>query len=306
VDSSIAYRHVIAEQLDSAQHRAHSALADAADDQTRCRALEALEDCTIFQGNLEDARRWSSELVTVARRAGETYYEVIGHCGVVMSLAYGGDRDAARRYLDEVDERYAGAALSSTQQSWLAYMHGEVLLDDDPATALAAFSRAIELADAAGSTYVSGVARVSAITLQSRTAPAREALPLYADVIERWLDAASWSHLLTTMRNLAPTLTEVGEYVAAAQALGAVTRPEQTPTYGSELDRLSAAEETLRAELGVADFERQRAVGSARDLAASARAAVTAIRELLGDSLQSAVSTQQSEERPAGRPSFLY
>jgi len=287
VDSSIAYRHVIAEQLDSAQQRARSALADAADDQTRCRALEALEDSALFQGDLEEARRWSSELVTVARRAGETYYEVVGHCDVVMSLAYGGDRDAARRCLDEVDRRFAGAALSSTQQSWLAYLHGEALLDDDPATALAAFNRAIELADAAGSTYVGGVARVSAITLQSRTAPAREALPLYVDVIERWLDAGSWSHLLTTMRNLAPTLTEIAEYAAAAQALGAVTRPEQTPTYGSELDRLSAAEDTLRTELGVVDFEHQRAIGSARDLAASARAAVIVIREVLRDSSES-------------------
>lgn len=33
------------------------------------------------------------------------------------------------------------------------------------------------------------------------------------------------------MRNLVPTLTELGEYVVAMQALGAVTRPEQTPTY---------------------------------------------------------------------------
>ena len=89
-----------------------------------------------------------------------------------MSLAYGGQQDAAREYLDEIDRRFAGATLSPTQQSWLAYIHGEALLDDDPATALAAFARAIELADAAGSEYVGGVSRVSAITLQSRTAPA--------------------------------------------------------------------------------------------------------------------------------------
>ena len=111
-------------------------------------------------------------------------------------------------------------------------------------------------------------------------------LPLYADVIERWLDAGSWSYLLTTMRNLVPTLTELGEYVAAVQALGAVTRPEQTPTYGLERDRLSAAEETLRAKLGAADFAHHRAVGSARALAASGRAAVTAIRGLLGEGVR--------------------
>jgi hypothetical protein len=84
------------------------------------------------------------------------------------------------------------------------------------------------------------------------------------------------------MRNLVPTLIEVGADAAAAQALGAVTRPDQTPTYGQELERLSAAESVLRTRLGAADFEHQRAVGSTLDLAASGRAAVTVIRGLLG------------------------
>ena len=221
----------------------------------------------------------------MGRRAGETYYELIGNVGVVMSLAYGGQEDAARKYLDDVDGRFANATLSPTQQSWLAYLHGEVLLDADPTTALAAFNRAIDLADAAGSHYVGGVARVSAITLESRTAPACAALPLYVDVIERWLDAGSWSHLLTTMRNLVLTLTEAGAYAVAAQVLGAVTRTDQTPTYGRELERLSADESVLRTRLGAADFEQQRAVGSTLGLAASGRAAVTVIRNLL-DSLQ--------------------
>jgi predicted ATPase len=285
VDSSIAYQYVIAEQLDFAQQRARSALADAADDQTRCRALEALGDSCIFQGDLDQAHSWWSELVKVGRRSGETYYELIGHVGGVMSLAYGAQADAARRYLAEVDGWFAKATLSPTQQSWLAYLHGEVLLDTDPTTALAEFGRAIGLADAAGSHYVGGVARVSAITLQSRTAPALAALPLYADVIERWLDVGSWSHLLTTMRNLVPTLTEVGSDSAAAQVLGAVARPDHTPSYGQELERLSAAESVLRSRLGAAEFEQQRAVGSTLDLAASGRAAVIVVRDLL-DSLQ--------------------
>ena len=275
VDSSVAYRYVIAEQLDAAEQKAHSALANAADDQTRCRALEALGDSCLFQGDLDLARRWWSELIRVGQRAGETYYELIGHCGVAMSLSYGGQHGAARNHLDEAERCFANATLCPTHLSWLAYLRGEVLLDDDANTALAAFTRAIELADAAGSHYVGGVARVSAITLQSRTAPARAALPLYADVIDRWLEAASWSHLLTTMRNLVPTLIEVGADAAAAQALGAVTRPDQTPTYGQELERLSAAESVLRTRLGAADFEHQRAVGSTLDLAASGRAAVT-------------------------------
>ena len=88
-----------------------------------------------------------------------------------MSLAYGGRKDSARERLAAVDDRFAGEALSNTQRSWLAYLHGEVLLDDEPAEALAAFAKAIELADAADSHYVGGVARVSVITLQSRHSP---------------------------------------------------------------------------------------------------------------------------------------
>lgn len=283
VDSSIAYLHVIAEQLDSAHSLARSALDDAADDQTRCRALEALADCALFGGDLEAARDWASQLVTVAVRAHEAYYEGVGRYVVAISLGYGGQREEADRQLAELDGRYARAAVSPTLQSWMAYLHGETLLDDDPATASAAFSRAIELADAAGSTYVGSVARVSAITLRSRTEAAPDVLPLYADVIERFLDAGSWSYLLTTMRNLVPTLTELGEYVTAVECFGAVTRPEQTPTYGIERKRLSAAEETLRANLSAGDFAHRRAVGGARDLATSGRAAVTAIRGLLSD-----------------------
>ncbi len=281
VDSSLAYQSVIAEQLESAQEWAHSALSDAADDQTRCRALEALGDSCLFLGELEQAHTWWSELAAVGLRAGVTYYELIGHVGTCMSLAYGGQKAAARKHLDEIDDRFAGAALSNTQQSWLAYLHGEVLLDDDPGTALAAFTRAIELADAAGSHYVGGVARVSAISLQSRHASARSALELYADVIERWVEVGSWSHLLTTLRNLVPTLTEAGGYNSAARVLGSVTRHDQTPTYGEELVRLSKSESVLADTLGAADFARQRAAGCALDLAAAGIAAVTAIRVLL-------------------------
>ena len=300
VDSSVAYRYVIAEQLDSAQQRARSALADAADDQTRCRALEALGDSCLFQGELAAAHAWWSELVEVGRRAGDTYYELIGHVGAAMALAYGDRRDDARKSFDDAERRFATATLSPTQQSWLAYLQGEVLLDDDPATALASFTRAIQLADAAASHYVGGVARVSAITLQSRTAPPHVALPLYADVIERWLAVGSWSHLLTTMRNLVPALTQVEADAAAAEVFGAVTQPDQTPTYGQELARLSVAESALLARMGAADFGQHRTVGGTRDLAASGRAAVTAIHGLL-DSLQAVEAEEVVLDAQRGR-----
>jgi hypothetical protein len=118
--------------------------------------------------------------------------------------------------------------------------------------------------------------------LQSRHAPAHVALPLYADVIERYIEVGSWSHLLTTMRNLVPTLTSVGAYPVAALVLGAVTRTDQTPTYGEESERLSAAEAILVEQMSAAEFTTYRASGGVLDLAAAGRTAVTAIRSLLG------------------------
>lgn len=282
VDSTLAYRSVIAEQLESAQQRASSALRAAVDDQTRCRALEALGDSCLFLGEIREAARWFTELIVVGQRCGETYYEIIGWAGRGMAFAYGGEKLSARQDLDEAQRRFAGDSLSHTHRSWLAYLHGEVLLDDDPDTALQAFRRAIVLADEAGSHYVGGVARVSAISLQSRHAPSQAALPLFADVIARWLDVGSWSHLLTTLRNVVPALIDAGADVAAANILGAVTRPDQTPTYGAELERLSVAETALAARLGATRFARERSAGSAMDLAAAGRAAVAAI----GGSLQ--------------------
>ena len=70
VDSTLAYRAVIAEQLDTAQQRARSALADAPDDQSRCRAMEALGDSGLFLGDSTMPQRWYGELATDGSRAG--------------------------------------------------------------------------------------------------------------------------------------------------------------------------------------------------------------------------------------------
>ncbi len=45
----------------------------------------------------------------MGRRAGETYYELIGHVGFVMALAYGAQHGAARKYLAETEGRFAEA-----------------------------------------------------------------------------------------------------------------------------------------------------------------------------------------------------
>ena len=99
------------------------------------------------------------------------------------------------------------------------------------------------------------------------------------------MEVGSWSHLLTTMRNLVPTLTEVGGVRRGSADPGFgdpagpnphVRRGIGTPFGGRDGAGRQAGRCRLRAE---------RAAGSALDLAASGRAAITAIRGLL-DSLQ--------------------
>jgi hypothetical protein len=277
---------VIAEQIDSARERALGALQDTVADETRCRALEALADAALFRGDLTDAEKWSTDLAVAGARAGQLYYELLGDGGLAMARAYGNNADGALQHLARLDTKFSTLPLSPTQRSWLEYFHGEVVLDHDPDAALARFTRSIEMADAVGSRYVAGVARVSAISLQSRTTSPRAALRLYQDVIEHWLTAGSWSHLLTTMRNLVPTLTDIECYSAATELLGSVSRPDHTPSYGQELDRLHAAEASLRRALGDDQFAVHHARGMARDLPAGGRRAVEAIRITLDASLQ--------------------
>lgn len=76
-------------------------------------------------------------------------------------------------------------------------------------------------------------------------------------------------------------MTAVGAYSAAARLLGAVTRPDQTPTYGEESERLSISVAVLQDNLGDVDFARERDGGSGLDLASAGRAAVKAIRDSL-------------------------
>ncbi|HEY9315428.1 AfsR/SARP family transcriptional regulator [Williamsia sp.] len=288
VDATLSYRLVIAEQLEPALIRATDAIRASSDHRTRAHALEALGDCRLFEGDLTAAYGHYDMLSGVGVAIGNTYYELIGRVGQIMTLAYGNRRAEASDQLRALGDDFAGRVLSPTQASWLEYIRGEAVLDDEPLVATAAFDRSIELADSVGSRYVAGVARVSAVSLGARTGDPASTLPRYADVIEHWLGTGSWSHLLTTMRNLAPTLEAAGGADrAAAQLIGAVSRPDQAPSYGTEAARLSDATDTLRARLGTATFDNEYATGASRDLANAGAAAVTGIRDLLGNRTRS-------------------
>jgi len=89
--------------------------------------------------------------------------EVMGMSTEALGLGYAGRVDEALAALVGVDR----SGLAPSIEGWLDYSAGEVVLDGDPAVALAALGRALVLAEAGRNRFLAGVARVSA----SRTGP---------------------------------------------------------------------------------------------------------------------------------------
>jgi predicted ATPase/DNA-binding SARP family transcriptional activator len=279
VDAAVAARLVLAGELATGAERARRAVALAGDDVTRIRGLETLADIAGYEGRLADGAGHARRLAEAAERSGDPVYRAVGTVSVALATGYAGEPDVALVGLEaSAAELHAvPGGLSPTAEGWLHYCRGELILDRDPPAAIAALSRAVELADSVGNRYVGGVARVSLTSLEARAGEPAPALRSFDAVIRHWLLRGDNTHLLTTLRNLVGLLARVGSDVAAAELWAAVDSPRLAPTYGDEGRRLDAARETLVARLGPGGFAAAAAVGAARDVPAAATAALAAI-----------------------------
>ena len=168
--------------------------------------------------------------------------------------------------------------LGPSDRAWLRYGEGEVVLDRDPARALAALDEAVALGDSVGNRYVSGVARVSATSLAARAGHVDTALRSFLEVIEHWRGQGDQPHQLTTLRNLVVLLQRLDLPVEAAELLGAVEGGDVAPTFGEEAARLQAARTWVTERLAPGEVERRLAVGAARTVDDAAVAALGWLR----------------------------
>ncbi|MGW8952607.1 BTAD domain-containing putative transcriptional regulator [Streptomyces sp. NPDC055709] len=130
-----------------------------------------------------------------------------------LAKAYAGDLDGART----LNDRGLAAAVSPSMLSWGAYVAGEIdSLAGHGEQAERNYVRAIDLARGSGATFLVGVATVGLQSVRASTGRVHEALAGYREVIDYFARTGNWTHLWTTLRNLAELLRRLGDEEPAA------------------------------------------------------------------------------------------
>ncbi|MFC5947760.1 BTAD domain-containing putative transcriptional regulator [Pseudonocardia lutea] len=143
-----------------------------------------------------------------------------------LAAAYGGDLDRARA----LDERGTAAAVSPSMRSWAAYVAGEIEgLAGDLTAAEAHYRTALRLARGAGATFLVGVASVGLLAVLARAGRVHEALRGYTRVVDGFARTGNWTHLWTTLRNLADLLRTLGDDRTANLIDAAADRAPDAP-----------------------------------------------------------------------------
>ncbi len=246
----------LAVALDLAQ-RAVDAAADT-DPGERLFAFDILSDALLSFGHFEEAAAAARRIVVEAEAAGDASGAVIGHINQAISAAYAGRFAEAETVWRALR---ASEPVAPSDQAWVAYTEGEVVLDRNPARALAALDRAVALADSVGNHFLGGVARVSACSLRARVGHPDAAREAFAAVVEYWRRRGSRLQQLTTLRNLVVLLERVGSNGAAAVLLGAVDANAIAAPYGDEAIRLDGLRGRLVRVLGADEVARRLADG---------------------------------------------
>jgi tetratricopeptide (TPR) repeat protein len=243
----------------------------------RLRAFDVLSDVHLFAGRLEASAAACRRVLAESEAAGDTHGLVIAHVGLALTAAYAGRVDEAESWWTRAAESKPAAP---SDQGWVAYTEGEVVLDRDPVRALAALDRAVALADSVGNRFLGGVARVSACSLRARVGDPVAALAAFASVIDYWRRQGAGHQQLTTLRNLVVLLDRVGWPAEAAFLLGGIDANAGAEPYGEEADRLADARRHLVEVLGHDESDRRREAGARLSLDEAARAALGWLPEI--------------------------
>ncbi|MFI9542887.1 BTAD domain-containing putative transcriptional regulator [Streptomyces sp. NPDC052016] len=144
-----------------------------------------------------------------------------------LATAYAGDADAARR----LNDQGRAGAVSPSMRAWGAYVAGEIEnLAGRGERAERHYVEAIDLARLSGATFLVGVATVGLLSVRAAQGRVREALDGYRDVIGYFAGTGNWTHLWTTLRNLADLLRRLGDDEPAELIDAAADRAPDAPT----------------------------------------------------------------------------
>jgi predicted ATPase/DNA-binding winged helix-turn-helix (wHTH) protein len=262
-------------QLESARGFAQRVV-DASDVRAVAAALETLGDVAMYEGDLAASAAWTDRLWALGESVGDVHAMVTGVAGRALALAYGGDPTGAMKIIDTFDTTIA---LAPSDEAWLAYCRGEALSAEDPAAAVAAFERAMELADSVGNRFAGGVVRVSLASVHARAGDPDDAVDAFADILDHWRRHGSVTHAVTTLRNLVELLVRMGEDQLAMTLLGALSTASVQSPYGEAEMRLDAATSEVSEHVGDAMVSAWMSNGAQHDVHWALETALARTRE---------------------------
>ncbi|MEU6548943.1 BTAD domain-containing putative transcriptional regulator [Streptomyces sp. NPDC046915] len=143
-----------------------------------------------------------------------------------LATAHAGALDAARR----LNDQGWADAVSPSMRAWGAYVAGEIEnLSGRCDVAERHYVEAVDLACASGATFLVGVSTVGLLSVRAAQGRVHEALEGYRDVIGYFARTGNWTHLWTTLRNLAGLLRHLGDDEPAALIDAAADRAPDAP-----------------------------------------------------------------------------
>ena len=143
-----------------------------------------------------------------------------------LATAYAGDLERAR----DLHRQGLAHATAPTLRSWHAYVAGEIeSAAGHTERAERHYRTAIGLARRSGATFLVGVATVGLLAVLSRSGRVDDALRGFAEVIDYFAGTGNWTHLWTTLRNLADLLRLLGDDRTAAVLDAAADQAPDAP-----------------------------------------------------------------------------
>ncbi|WP_245655400.1 ATP-binding protein [Nocardia coubleae] len=249
--AAAAYARWMAGDLPGAYDRAGRALA--ACDDPPYNAYGAYGVCELFSGRFEESAQWY-------RRASEIPGREVPNMDSAtwtMLLGYAGDPSVGQRSAE-----LAAATIVSPYTAYNLYCAGEAVLDVDPDRARGLLDRALRMAEATGTTFVTGVAGASRASLDVRSGRTAEAAAAYPALLRAWQRAGMWSTQWVMLRSIALLLEQLGRAQRAAVLDGAIRAATAEAPLGSDREVLDQLSKRLRDELGADLFEQARRFGA--------------------------------------------
>jgi len=238
-----------------ASGRRAMALAESTGSDTSGLAERALANALFYRGEIRDATDLMERMIASAEHGTAAR---LAHALYIRSVSYASLGDQVR------GAQYAGESLaaartsgSPTARAQAAYALGLSIEGTDPVEADAHLRQAADLAQGAGNRWIQAFALTEVLSLQARQGQPERALARYADVIDLWYRGGDWANQWLSLRHVFGILVQLRDHHGAATlhgALSAAGAAYALPIEASDAERIAQLVDTLRQELGAADF----------------------------------------------------